>query len=218
MADFNLEVQSRTIIGKKVSQLRSNGLVPATIYGAKTESVNIQIPYRALELALMHAGGTNLIDLSVDGKTHTVIAREVQRHVLRRTIQHVDFYEVDLKAKIRAAIPVHMIGESPAVVARSGVLLSGLNSVTVEVFPSDLPHIIEVDISGLKAVGDTMTVADLRLDEKIHIVNDPEEMLAKIVVTSAALADAALEEEEAAAAAGSEPEVIERGKRDEDDE
>lgn len=216
MADFSLEVQPRSVIGKKVSQLRNEGLVPATIYGPKSENVNIQVPYRVLELALMHAGGTNLIDISVDGKVHTVIAREVQRNVLRRTILHVDFYEVDLKSKIRASIPVHYTGESPAVAARMGVLLTGPNTLIVEVFPSDLPHQIEIDINGLKAVGDSVTVADLDLGEKIQIINDPEEMLAKVVVTSAALSE--LEAEDAEAAASVEPEVIERGKRDEDDE
>ncbi len=217
MADYNLDVQQRTIIGKKVSQLRDQGLVPATIYGAKTQNVNIQIPYRALEIALMKAGGTNLIDLNVDGKKHTVIAREVQRHVLRRTIQHVDFYEVDLKVKIHASIPVQIVGESPAVAARLGVLLSGPSTLTVEVLPGDLLQTIDVDVSGLKEVGDTVTVADLNLGDEITIINDPDEMLAKVVVTSGALADAALAEEEEAAS-GAEPEIIERGKRDDEDE
>jgi large subunit ribosomal protein L25 len=216
VADFSLEVQPRSVTGKKVSQLRNAGLVPATIYGPKSENVNIQIPYRALELALMHAGGTNLIDIMVDGKTHTVIAREVQRNVLRRTIQHVDFYEVDLKSKIRASIPVQYIGESPAVAARMGVLLTGPNTLTVEVFPADLPHIIEIDINGLKAVGDSVTVSDLDLGEKVNIINDPDEMLAKVVVTSGALAALEAEDAAEAAAASAEPELIRD--RDEDDD
>jgi large subunit ribosomal protein L25 len=216
VADFTLEVQPRTITGKKVSQIRNQGMVPATVYGAKVQPMNIQIPYRALEVTLMKAGGTNLIDLQVDGRTVTVLARDVQRNVLKRTILHVDFYQVDLATKIRTAVPVHFINESPVVAAKRGVLLAGANTITIEVLPTKLLHSIEVDLSQLKDFGDTITIGDLNLGEDITILGEPEEMLAKIVQTSAARSEEDLEAAEAAATSA-EPEVIARGKQEEED-
>jgi large subunit ribosomal protein L25 len=215
VADFTLEVQPRNITGKKVSQLRNQGLVPATVYGAKVQPLNIQIPYRALEVTLMKAGGTNLIDLSVDGRTVTVLAREVQRNVLKRTIMHVDFYQVDLATKIRTAVPVHFINESPIVAQKRGVLLTGANTIDIEVLPSKLLHVIEVDLSQLKEFGDSITLADLKLGDDITVLGEPEEMLAKIIQTSAARAEEDLEAE--AAATSAEPEVISKGKQEEED-
>lgn len=214
MADFTLEVQPRTVIGKQVSQLRNQGLVPAIVYGPKIQPMSIQIPYRALELTLMKAGGTNLIDLTLDGKTMTVLARVVQRNVLKRTIMHVDFYQVDLATKIRTSVPIHFINESPVVQQKRGVLLTGTNSITIEVLPSKLLHSIEVDLAQLKELGDSITVGDLKLGEDVHIMDEPEEMLAKVIQTSAARAE---EELEAEAAAAAEPEVIHKGKQEEED-
>jgi large subunit ribosomal protein L25 len=216
VADFTLEVQPRSITGKKVSQLRNQGFVPATVYGPKSQPMNIQVPYRALELTLMKAGGTNLIDLQVDGRAVTVLARHVQRNVLKRTIIHVDFYQVDLATKIRTAVPVHFINESPAVAAKRGVLITGPTSINIETLPRNLLHVIEVDLSPLKEVGDTITVGDLKLGEDVTIMDDAEEMLAKVVQTSAARAEEDLEAAEAAASS-SEPEVIHRGKQEEED-
>ena len=66
MADYVIEAQPRTVVGKKVKTLRADGLVPVTVYGPKTDPVNLQVPYRHLEVMLMKAGGTNLIDMKVD--------------------------------------------------------------------------------------------------------------------------------------------------------
>jgi large subunit ribosomal protein L25 len=219
VADFAIEAEKRTVVGKKVSRLRSQGLVPATVYGAKIEPVSLQIPFRPLEITLMKAGGTNLIDLNVDGKTHIVLAREVQRDVLKGHILHVDFLAVDQSSKIRADIPVHLIGESPVVASRQGILVTGTNTVTIETLPSKLLDHIEVDLSGLVELGNSITVGDLDLGEGIDIINEPEDVLARVVQTSAARAELLaegeeeeVEEEEVA----SEPELVRR--RDEDDE
>lgn len=214
MSNFSLEAQPRSVTGKKVSQLRNNGLVPATVYGPKIAPISVQLPYRALEITLMKAGGTNLIDLSVDGTTHSVLARAVQRDVLKRTILHVDFFAVDLSAKIRTEIPFHLVGESPVVAQKRGILITGANSVTVEILPSQLMNSIEIDLSQMKNVGDTITIGDLKLGEGILIMGEPEEMIARIVQTSAARSEEELEE---AAAANIEPEVIHKGKQEEED-
>lgn len=186
MADLKLAAQERTITGKKVRRLRNEGIVPGTIYGPATEPVSVSFAYRELELSLMHAGGTNIIDIAVGKNVYPVLARDVQRDILRGDILHVDFFAVDMNTKIRAEIPLHFFGESAPVVARKAVLLSGPNSLTVEMLPSRLMDKIDVDISTLLEIGDTIYVKDLHLGDDVSIMNDPEEMIAKVVQQAAA--------------------------------
>lgn len=211
---YVLEAEPRSVVGKKVSRVRREGLVPAVIYGPKIEPVTVQIPYRPLQLTLLKAGGTHLIDIKSGGKTHTVLAREVQRDILRGDILHVDFFAVDLKAKISIDVPLHFINESPAVAAKKGVLLTGPTVITIETLPSHLLDRIEIDISGLAEVGDSIHVRDIKLDAEITILNDPDEMIARITQTSAARSEEAEEAEEAAIG---EVEIIKKGKADEEE-
>jgi large subunit ribosomal protein L25 len=185
VADYSMTAEARSVVGKQVNQLRANGLVPATIYGPNTEAVNVQFPYRELELLLRHAGGTHVITLTVNGKALPVLAREVQRDVIKGTILHVDFFAPDMKQKVRAEIPVHYVGESPVVAGRRGIMLTGPNTLTLEMLPSQLLEVINVDVSTLAEIGSTIQVKDLHL-EGITVINDPEEMIAKIVQPSAA--------------------------------
>lgn len=214
MADrYTLEAQARVITGKKVSQLRRQGLVPAVVYGARIAPVHVQIPYRPLEVTLMKAGGTHLIDLNVDGNPLIVLAREVQRDVLRADIRHVDFFAVDESSTIRVEVPLHFVNESAAVESRLGLLITGPSSLTVESLPSKLVSQIEIDLSRMPNVGDALYVRDLSLGEGIQIVNDPDELVARInpvvVVT---------DEETEAEATPAEVEIIQKGKIEEDEE
>jgi large subunit ribosomal protein L25 len=213
---FSLEAQARTIIGKKVSQLRRQGLVPVSVYGPKSAPVSLQIPYRALELTLRNAGGTNLIDIKHDGSTTTVLARDVQRDILRNDIIHVDFFAVDLKAKIEIDVPVHFINEAPAVQQKLGILITGPTSLTVETLPTNMPQELVVNLSSLAAVGDTIHVRDLNYGEGIVILNDADELIAGVRQSSAARSEEqeALEEAEGAVA---EVEIIKKGKGDEEE-
>lgn len=213
MADrYSLEAQPRAITGKKVSQLRRQGLVPAVVYGANIAPVHVQIPYRPLEVTLMKAGGTHLIDLKVEDTTLTVLAREVQRDVLRADIRHVDFFAVDESSTIRVEVPLHFINESAAVEARLGILTAGPTTLTVETLPSKLLSQVEIDLSRMPHVGDALYVRDLNLGEGIQIVNDPDEMVARIspVVT-------ATEEEAETEVTPAEVEIIQKGKIDEEE-
>ena len=195
---YVIEAQSREIVGKKVSQLRRQGIVPVTVYGPKAQPVNLQVPYRPLQLALMKAGGTNLIEINVDGKPTPVLAREVQRDILRNDIMHVDFFAVDMTAKIRIDVPLHFVGDSSAVATKKGILVTGPTTITIETLPSHLLNLIEIDISGLNEVNDAIHVRDLNLGDEIVIINDPEEMIAKIVQPSAVRAEEALDEADTA--------------------
>lgn len=219
MAEVTLEAQKRTVTGKQVNQLRAQGIVPINLYGPKTAPVNLQVAYRPLEIALMKAGGNSLLELIVDGKSTTVLAREVQRNTIKRTITHVDFFAVDLESEVTADIPVHFVGVSPAVDARLGILVTGTNSITISTLPGNLIQQIEVDLSVLTEAGSSITVADLKLGEGIRILNNPEEMIASIAQTGAGRAEAELEAAETEeAVSSSEPEVIRKGKEDEEGE
>lgn len=216
MADFEIFAEPREVTGKKVKRLRKQGLVPITVYGNKIDAMTLQTDYRSLELALRKAGGTNIIDMNSEGKTVQVVARDVQRDVVRGDIIHADFYAIEAGTKIPAVIPIQLLGESPAVENGKGILMTGLNSLNVEILPSELIDTIDVDLSGLEEINDAIHVSDLNLSESITILDEPEEMIARVSQTSAARAELLEEvyaEEEAAAG-----DVEVEGERSEEEE
>lgn len=217
MADFTFEAQPRTVVGKKVRQLRNKGLVPIVVYGPKIEPMHLQVPYRSLELVLMKAGGTNLIDVTVGSKSQTVVAREIQRDILKGTILHADFFAVSEDTAITTEVHISYMGESPVVASREGILLPGTGTLAIETLPKYLLNQIEVDLSGLTEIGATIYVRDLELGEHITILNDPEEMIVRVVQPAAARAEEDAEGE-AEEEAKDEVEVIGRGKREEEEE
>lgn len=189
MTEFGLKAEARSIKGKKVSRLRNDGKVPGSIYGPNIEAQKVTFNYRELETTLRNAGGTNVIDIAVeDGDNIPVLAREVQRSIIKGEILHVDFLAPDMNKKIRAEVRLQIVGQSPLVIARQGIMITGPNTIQLEMLPNNLLNTVTVDISGLEEIGDTIAVKDLPLDEGITVINDPEEMIVKIVQPSAARA------------------------------
>jgi large subunit ribosomal protein L25 len=144
-----------------------------------------------------------------------VLVRAVQRNPISRKIMHVDFFALDMKAKLRTDVPVHYIGESPAVASKQGVLVTGPTVLHVELLPSKLMDHIAVDVSKLVEVGAAIHVRDLDLGDDIVIHNDPEELLARVTQTAAARSEEDVQAEEEATSA--EPEVLKKGKDEEED-
>jgi len=210
---YSLEAQPRTVIGKQVKALRREGLVPAVIYGAGGEPVSVVCAYRPLEIVLKKAGGTHLINVTVDGATHNALVREVQRDKIKRTILHVDFMRVDLTKKIRADVPLGIVNQVK--LSSDLQLLHNVTSITVICLPTDIPDHIEVDVHNLTRAGDQITVADLPRIGSVDFLSDPHEVVARIDSLNAAGTD---EEAAAGEISSSEPEVIEKGKKDEEDE
>ena len=196
MSDFQLAAESRQALGKRNRQLRREGFVPGIVYGPSTAPLAVQFPYRDVELTLMNAGGTNLIDIEVEGEVYPSLAREVQRDVVRGDILHVDFLAVDQSQRISVEVPIVMDGVSPVVAAREGILITGRSSLTLEVYPSDIRDRIVIDLTQLLELGDEVLVRDLTFGESVTVHNDPNEMLAKIVQPAAARAEEDLEGEE----------------------
>ncbi len=182
MTNYELNVEPRKLFGRKVKQLRAKGLVPANIFGKKITSQAIEVGEKELLHVMRQAGETGLINLHVKGsdKSHPVLVAGYAQDPVSGTMQHVDFHEVDLKQKVTATVPLKAVGESDAV--KSGMVLVMLkNELEVEALPTDLPDVIEVDITGLTEVGSSIHAKDLKVDRsKVTLSVEDEEMIVTI--------------------------------------
>ena len=180
-------------------RLRRAGKVPAVLYGHGIEPIDVAVSSRELRAALMSDSGLNtLISLDVAGDKHLAMARQLQRHPTRRSIDHVDFVIVRRDEVITAEVPVHLVGEAQEVERADGMVEQGMFTLEVHAKPADIPNAIEVDISGL-AIGEAIRVADLKLPAGVTTEVDPEETVVAGATTRMAVETEA--EEEAAAAA-----------------
>lgn len=219
MTDLVLNAQPRTVTGRRrVRRLRKTGYIPAVLYGPGIEPRNLQVRAQDVERLLRRGGTTQLVDLFIDGEEepHKVLIRDVQRHPIRRDLLHVDLFQVSLREKIEVEVPIVLVGHSPAVEAGLGTVNQVLDTIALRCFPTDIPAHIEVDLSQLTAEHDVIRAAELPLPERVELAEDPE---AAVVVLEYITEEAAEEEEEAAVAEeGAEPEVIARGKAEEEEE
>lgn len=215
MERISLSVTPRTILGKKVKQLRRTGQVPAHIYGYKTEPLNVAVGIDDLVKTYRHSGETGLIDLKLDGQTIPVLIKDIQTHAVSGDFLNVDFYKVNLKEKVTVVIPVVPVGEAKAVADNIGILEQPLSEVEIEALPTDLIDEIEFNVEGLAEIDDALYVKDLVVPETVTILNDPEDMLVKIGPLMTAEMEEALEAMEAeaaeAAAEAAEDEAVKEG-------
>jgi len=181
MEAIELQARPRTVLGKKVRHLRRQGMLPANLFGHNVASQALQVEERAFQRAFAQAGMNTLISLKMEGaEPKMVLIRSLQRNPLKRDLLHVDFYQVAMMEKLTAQVPLVFVGEA-AGVATGGILLHSIDEVEIECLPGDLVRQIDVDISGLQEIGDTIYVKDLQVSAAIRILRDPDEVLVKIL-------------------------------------
>jgi len=141
-------------------RLRASGRVPGILYGHGMEPVKLSISGQDL-LHLFHTagGGSTLVDLKVDGKTHLAIPREIQRDHIHGRFIHIDFLAVRRDEKITLSVEVHEVGEAPGIRA-GGVIEHHLREIEIECLPNDVPEMIPADISAME-IGDLLRVRDV---------------------------------------------------------
>lgn len=201
MDGIQLNAQKRSISGRKVKQLRKQGFLPANIYGKKIASRAVQVAIKEFTPVFAKAGGSGLVELTLGEKKLPVLIHNVQHHPVTDAPLHADFFQVDLKEKITAKIPVVFVGEAKAVKDKVGVILTILSELEVEALPVDLPEKIEVDITHLAAIDETIKVMNLKVNEKVQIITDSNLDIAKVAPLVSKEAEKMVEEEKAAAAA-----------------
>lgn len=167
------------LIAKLRSKTRTEGMVPAVLYGSGVENTSLEVDIKGLEKALTEAGESTLVELDVDNKTHRVIIHDLQRSSVKGEIIHVDFYQPNLKEEVEVAVPFIFFGESPAI-KQGGTLVKNLTEIDVKALPQDLPHDIRIDISQM-ALNDEIKIKDIALPKGVKISRDLEETVAVIV-------------------------------------
>jgi len=179
---LKLTAEKRKVLGRKVKTLRQEGILPANIYGKKVKSLAIQTDLKSFLTAFKKTGETSVVELKVKGekKSRPVLIHNVQFDPVSDQPLHADFYQVDLKEKVTTEVPIDLVGESPAAKEKIGILIQPLTEVEVEALPTELPDKLELDISGLKEVGNAVTVADLKVAKGVKVLTSEKEILAKI--------------------------------------
>ena|SRR3989344_4227784 len=223
MDRLSLKAEERKVLGKKVKNLRKDGILPAHVFGKGVEGEIVSVDQKEFLKVFKVAGETGLIDLKIGTeKIKPVLIREVQYNPVSGDLIHVDFYQVNLLEKVKVSVPIVQIGEAPeSVKLGETIVLQTLSEVEVEALPADLPENIEVDITSLKEIDDAITVGQLNYDhEKVTVHVDPEEIVVKLAPAVSAETQALLEEQaaeqaaaaaETAAEAGAEGEVPAEG-------
>jgi large subunit ribosomal protein L25 len=217
MEEIVIQANHREVIGKKVKGLRRDGMLPAVVYGHNIEAISITLDMRIASRTLETISPSTLVVLDIDGDKHYTLVRDKQRNPVRRSIIHVDFQAVSLEETVRADVNIILIGEAPAIETYLGILVPSLEQLSIESLPTNLPDRIDVDISGLVEIGDSILVRDLVIPEGVEVLNDLEDVVV-VIIAPAVEEEEVEEEEEIEVEEGEEPEVLERGKREEEEE
>ena len=179
---YSVDLASRSVTGKKVGRLRREGIVPVHVYGGEKGPVSLQADGHTLSRLLPDVGTNVPVGVSVPGEDGETICfvREVQRHPVSEDLLHVDFMRVDAEQRLRADVPLILIGDAPAV-RDGGTLVQQMSSVPVEALPLEMPASIEVDVSGLDAFDAAVQVSHLVTRANVDILSDAEDVICRVL-------------------------------------
>ncbi len=196
MAELVLKAETGRETGTRESKrLRSEGRVPAVVYGLKDGPVSVSVEWPSLRKVITTEAGLNaLITLDIEGSQQLSIVKDLQRHPVRRDVLHVDFIRIDAEAEIEVEVPIVLTGEAREVIAKNGMVDQTLHNLTVFSRPDSIPTELVVDVSDLD-VGDSVRVGDLELPTGVRTELDEEDAVATGTVTRSTLEEIRREEE-----------------------
>jgi large subunit ribosomal protein L25 len=214
--EITVRAQVRQGRGKNdTRRVRRQGMVPVSVYGGEGEAVAAVAPLAELAAILRSETGHNTIfTLDIDGAgSSEVMFYDRQIDPIRGRLVHADLKRLVRGQKIEVTVPVHLVGEPVGVKEQGGLLEQIVREIEIKVRPRDIPEAIDVDVSHLH-VHDVLHVSDIPVDSKIEIVSAPDTVIATVGVIKGTLEEPVVEEEEGPA----EPEVIAKGKKEEESE
>ena len=221
MAEIVVSAKTRADRGKNAAKrLRREGLVPGVVYGGKGENVAVAVDPKALQRVLRSEAGRNSIlklDIANAGSTNAIL-KSWQVDPIREKFLHADFYRIAMDVAIRVTIPIHVTGEARGVKVDAGILELIMREIEVECLPGDIPERIDVDVTDL-GINGALRISDLAAPAKVKILEDADQVVVHVVSVKeevAAAPGAAAPVEGEVAAAPAEPEVMKKGKKEEE--
>jgi large subunit ribosomal protein L25 len=211
-----IHAEKREETGKGVARsLRRKSMIPAVLYRAGG-SLPIKLPKKEItQFINTTAGEQIMVDLQfTDGESKLALVKDYQIDPTRRELLHADFFEVLLTEKVKVNVHIIPTGEPIGVKRDSGILQTPLRDIEIECLPDKIPGHIKIDISGLE-IGQSFHVRDLQIEEGIKVLTDPGEVIVNII---APLVEEVAPAAEVAAPAVAEPEVMKKGKKEEEEE
>lgn len=194
---------------------RRVGFVPAALYGKNVDSIHLLVPKNEIEKIMIgHARMNAIFELSVEGNgkdgAQLAMVQKVQKDTFHKNIIHIDFYKISLDQKIKVSVPIRLKG-SPVGLVKGGSLDHVLWEIEIKTLPEGIPEVVEANVDHLD-LGDSLTVKELILPEGAEATADKDEVVAIVH------APRTVAEEEAVPVAGAtkEPEVLEKGKKEEE--
>lgn len=170
----------------KLGDIRSNGMIPAVVYGASVKNTTISVPTIDFKKVLKTAGETTIVSLEIDDKkTKKIInalIHEVQVDPVKGFPIHVDFLSVDMNKTVEVEVPIEFVGIAPAEKNGLGVLVKALHNFEIEVLPKEIPNSIAVDLSPLENLDSQIHVSDVKLPKGVKMLTNSEEVVALITL------------------------------------
>jgi large subunit ribosomal protein L25 len=214
MERITINVEKREETGKGAARsLRRKDIVPGILYRGGG-SLPIKLPKKeVMQFINTTSGQQVMVNLHFnDGESKLALIKEFQVDPMRRELLHADFFEVSLTEKLKVNVHISVTGEPIGVKRDSGILQYHLREIEIECLPDKVPGHVDIDASGLE-IGQALHVRDLKLGEDIRVITDPGEVIVNVI---APLVEAAAPTEEAAPAEAAEPEVVKKGKKEEE--
>jgi large subunit ribosomal protein L25 len=194
----------RTTGSSESRRLRTADRIPGVVYGHGMDPLSVSVARRDLRVALSGESGMNtILDLSVNGEVYPSLVKAIQRHPVKRNVQHIDFIQVDLNEEVTVNVPVRLIGEAKAVEADGGLVDVTMNVIEVTTTPRNIPSAVVIDISEMD-METTIRVSDIVLPAGVTATADPEYPVVTVLTMRTPVLDAEAEAIEAAAAEAAE--------------
>ena len=220
--DLTINATAREGVGKgPTRRLRAQGMIPAAVYGEGRDAVTVAVSAKDIANILRSGTGHNTIFKlalpNAAGEPDNVIIKDYQVDPVRGRLLHADLLRLSMTTLTRVSVSIETLGEPPGVKSEGGILELQLRELEVECLPGDIPQALTVDVSNLQ-IGDHVTVADLVYDrEKVKVLADEGQIIAGVLaprMVEEVAPVAAVPEGEVAG--GAEPEVIKKGKAEEE--
>ena len=154
-----------------------NKFLAGVLYGKGVETRSLKFNYNDFVKLFEEAGESNLINLNLGDQVIPVLIKETQKDALKNTFIHADFYQVNMKEKVKTEIPLEFIGESKAVKELGGVFIANIDAIAVECLPGDLVDHIDVDISALTEFGDVIRLHEIKVPKGMELMHESNEVI-----------------------------------------